>query len=184
MPEAIGSGEGAAWDDVMDMGVILQGTTPGVKDAKETREICADELFIGDQFLHRFGGSFKQRGVGRPLVLADEAAQALWDGKGEHEMVTGELAFELFVQLLPALLVLTGGAMAVSTGAMDPMELAALLALIQGDPTGLGTTGDDGIDDFAVRFRHDLGIALQVLRAEGSEDLIDCGHDLSPPLPD
>src|SRR5512136_1534154 len=98
----------------MDMGVKLKGTAPGMKDAKETREICADELFIGYQLFNRFGGSFKQGGVGRPLVLTDETAQALRDGKGEHEMVTWELAFELFVQPLPALVVLTGGAMAIS----------------------------------------------------------------------
>jgi hypothetical protein len=35
-----------------------------------------------------------------------------------------------------------------------------------------------------VRFRYDLGIALQVLRAEGSEDFIDGGHSRVPPLPD
>ncbi len=38
MPEVIGVGEGAAWDDKMDMGVELEGPAPGVKDAKETRE--------------------------------------------------------------------------------------------------------------------------------------------------
>jgi len=41
VPEAIGGGEGAAGDDVMDMGVILEGSSPGVKDAEETREISA-----------------------------------------------------------------------------------------------------------------------------------------------
>jgi hypothetical protein len=35
-----------------------------------------------------------------------------------------------------------------------------------------------------VCFRHEVEIALQVLGAEGLEDLIDCGHSPSPPLPD
>jgi hypothetical protein len=140
----------------MDMGVIFEGTTPGVQDAEESREICSDELFIWDQFFNGFGGSFKQGGVGRPLVLTDEAAEALGDGKGEHEMVTWELAFQLFVQPLAALVVLTGRAMAISTGAMEAMKLAARLALIQGDPTGLGATGDDGIDDLSVCIGHFL----------------------------
>jgi len=83
MPEAIGGGESAAGYDVMDMGVILQGTTPGVQDAEEPREICADELFIRDKFLHRFGGGLEQGRVGCPLVVANEAAQTLRDGKGE-----------------------------------------------------------------------------------------------------
>ena len=74
VPEAIGRGEGAARDDVVDMGVKLEGPTPSVKDAKETREICSDELFIRDQFLHCFGGSLEQGRVGYSLVLTDGAA--------------------------------------------------------------------------------------------------------------
>jgi len=95
-----------------------------------------------------------------------------------------ELAFHLFLQPLAALMVLTGGAMAISTGPIDPMELATLLALIKGEATSLGATGDDGINDLVVCFRHEMGIALQVLGGEGLEDLIDCGHGSSPPLPD
>jgi hypothetical protein len=81
-------------------------------------------------------------------------------------------------------MVLTSGAMAISTGAIDPMELATLLALIKGDTADFGVTADDGIDDFAVYFRHDLGVAFEVLGAKGSEDLIDCGHGPVPPSPD
>lgn len=144
----------------MDMGVKIEGPPPGVKDAEKTREICSDELFIGDQLLHRFGGSFKQGRISYSLVLANEAAQTLRDGKREQEMVAGELSFHLFLQPLPALLVLTGGAMAISTRAIDPMELAALLALIEGDPTGLSATSEDGIDDLAVCLRHEMGKAF------------------------
>jgi hypothetical protein len=184
VPEAVGGGEGASGDDVMEVGVILQGTSPGVKDAEETREISADVMLIRSKFLHSFGGGLEQGRVRYPLVLTNEAAQILRDGKSEQEMVTGELPFHLFLQPQPGLMVLTSGAMAISTGAIDPMELATLLALIKGDTTSLGATADDGINDFAVYFRHDLGIAFQVLGAEGSEDLIDCGHGPSPPLPD
>jgi len=99
-------------------------------------------------------------------------------------MVTGELTFHPFLQPLPGLMVLASGAMAISTGAIDPMELATLLALIKGDTTSLGATADDGMDDFAVYFRHDLGVAFEVFGAKGSEDLIDCGHGRVPPSPD
>jgi len=184
VPEAIGGGEGAAGDDVMDMGVILEGSSPGVKDAEETREISADVMLIRSKFLHSFGGGLEQGRVRYPLVLTNEAAQFLRDGKSEQEMVTGELPFHLFLQPQPGLMVLTSGAMAISTGAIDPMELATLLALIKGDTTSLGATADDGINDFAVYIRHDLGVAFQVLGAEGSEDLIDCGHGPIPPLRD
>jgi hypothetical protein len=141
-------------------------------------------MFIQGKFLHSFGGGFEQGRVCCPLVVTDESAQILRDGEGEQEMVTGELPFHLFHQPLPGLMMLTSGAMTVPAGAIDPMELATLLALIKGETTGFGTTANDGVDDFAVCFRHDLGIALQVLGAEGSEDLIDCGHGPAPPSPD
>ena len=155
-----------------------------MKDAEETREISADVMLIRSKFLHSFGGGLEQGRVSHPLVFANEAAQILRDGKGEQEMMTGELAFDLFFQPLAGFMVLTRRAMAISTGAIDPMELATLLALIKGDTTSLGATADDGINDFAVYIRHDLGVAFQVLRAEGSEDLIDCGHGPIPPLRD
>ncbi len=98
--------------------------------------------------------------------------------------MTGELPLHLFVQPLSGFMMLTSGAMAISAGAIDPMDLAAFFALIKGNATEFGATADDGIDDFAVRFRYALGIALQVLRAEGSEDLIEGGHGRVPPLPD
>lgn len=81
-------------------------------------------------------------------------------------------------------MVLTRRAMAISTGAIDSMELATLFTLVEGNAADLGATGDDGIDDFTVPLRHDLGIPFQVLRTKGSEDLIDCGHGLGPPSPD
>ncbi len=97
MPEAIGGGEGAAGDDVMNMGVILEGSSPGVKDAEESREISADVMFIRSKFLHSFGGGLEQGRVRYPLVLTNESAQILRDGKSEQEMVTGELTFHLFL---------------------------------------------------------------------------------------
>ena len=184
VPETVGGGEGATGDDVMDMGVILQGSPPGMKDSEESREISADVMFIQGEFFDGLRGGLEQGRVSHPLIFTDEAAQFLRDGKGEQEMVTGELTLDLLFEPLPSLMVLTSGAMAISTGAIDPMELATLLALIKGDTTSLGATANDGIDDFAVCFRHEMGVAFQVLRAEGPEDLIDCGHGPTPPLPD
>jgi hypothetical protein len=55
VPEGIGGGKGAARDDVMDVGVKLQGPSPGVKDAEESGEISADVMVIRSKFLDRFG---------------------------------------------------------------------------------------------------------------------------------
>ena len=65
-------------------------------------------------------------------------------------MMTGELPFQLLFDPLPGLMVLTSRAMAISTGAIDPVELATLLALIKGETRSLGATGDDGINDLEV----------------------------------
>ena len=81
-------------------------------------------------------------------------------------------------------MVLTSRAMPVSTGAIDPMELATFFAPVKSETAGFGTTVDDGLDDFAVCFRHDLGVALEVLGPEGPEDFIDGGHGPVPPSPD
>ena len=68
-----------------------------MKDSKESREISADVMFIRGKFLHSFGGSLEQDRVSHPLVLTNESAQILRDGKSEQEMVTGELTFHLFL---------------------------------------------------------------------------------------
>ena len=96
-------------------------------------------------------------------------------------MVAGELPLELFFQPLPGLMVLSSGAMAISTGTISLMDRSTFFALVKGETAGFGATADDGLDDFAVCFRHDLGVAFQVLGAEGLEDLIDWGHGLVPP---
>jgi len=184
VPEAIGSGEGASGDDVVDMGMILQGSSPGVKDAEESRKISADVMLIQSKFLHSFGGGFEKGGVSHPLVFTNEAAQFLRDRKGNQEVMTGKLPFDLLFQPPSALMVLTSGTMAISTGAIDPMELATVFALVKCEATGLRTTADDGIDNLVVCLRHDLGVAFQVFGAKGSEDLIDCGHGRVPPSPD
>ena len=60
VPEAIGGGEGAAGDDVMDVGVILEGSAPGMEDPEEPREISADVVFISGEFFDGLGGGFEQ----------------------------------------------------------------------------------------------------------------------------
>ena len=164
MPEAVGGGEGTTGDDVMDMGVILQGTSPGVKDPEESWKITADVFFIRSQFLDGLGGGLEQGGVSHPLIFSNEAAQLFRDGKGEHEMMTGELTLHLFFQPLLGLMVLTSRAMAIAAGAIDQMGLATFFTLVEDEAAGFGATVDDGLDDFAVYFRHSLGVALQVLR--------------------
>jgi hypothetical protein len=130
VPEVIGGGEGAAGNDVMDMGVKLQGTSPGVKDPQESRKITADVLFIQSELLDGLGGGFKQGGVRRSLVFTDKVAKLFWDGKGYHEMVAGKLMLQPFVQPLLDFMILTSRAMAIAAGAINQMGLAAFFTLV------------------------------------------------------
>ena len=76
------------------MGMILQGSAPGMEHAEEAWEVGADMLGILGEFFDGLGGSLEQSGVAKALVLADERAQLLWDGKGDQEVVTRELALD------------------------------------------------------------------------------------------
>jgi hypothetical protein len=58
----------------MDMGVILKGSSPGVQDSKESREIAADVLFISGEFFDSLGGGLEEGRVSYSLVFADEVA--------------------------------------------------------------------------------------------------------------
>lgn len=50
MPGAIARADGAACNNVVDVGVILKGSAPGVEHAEEARQIAADVLGIGGEF--------------------------------------------------------------------------------------------------------------------------------------
>jgi hypothetical protein len=54
-------------------------------------------MFIRGKFFHSFGGGLEQCRVSCPLVFANESAQNFRDGKSEQEMMTGELALDLFL---------------------------------------------------------------------------------------
>lgn len=60
--------QAAARDDVVDVGVVLELTAPGLQDTEEARELGADETGIVGQPLQGIGGSLKQGVVGNLLV--------------------------------------------------------------------------------------------------------------------
>ena len=67
-----------------------------MKDAKETRQVGADVMWIGGEFFNRFRGGLKQCRVSGALVFAHQGAQVFRHREGEKEMVRGELAVDLF----------------------------------------------------------------------------------------
>ena len=110
------------------------------------------------------------------LVFAHKATQAFWHREGEKEMVGGELALDLFFEPLSSLMLLASRAVAIATGAIELMRPSAAFALVKGQAAGFGTAADDGIDGFEVCFRHQVGVALEVLGAVCAKDFIDGSH--------
>lgn len=164
--------------------MVLQGSSPGVQDTEEAGEIGTDVVLIEGQFFDGVRGGLEQSGVSHALVLSNEGAQRFWDRKRHEEMVAGELALDLFFEPLLSLRVLASWAMAIAAGAIELVGLGAGFALVKRNAAGFGTTGHDGIDDFAVNLGHSRGVALKVLGSEGGKDFMDGGHGRVPPLRD
>ena len=155
-----------------------------MQDTEEAGDICTDVILIEGQFFDGVRGCLEQSGVSHALVLPHEVAQRFWDRKGNQEMVAGELAPDLFFKPLLSLMVLASWAMAIAAGAIELVGLGAGFALVKCNAAGFGTTGHDGIDDFAVCSRHAVGVTLEVLGSEGCKDFMDGGHGRVPPSRD
>lgn len=58
------------------------------------------------------------------------------------------------------------------------MGFSASLALIEGGAESLGSAVDDGVDDLEVIGGHGPCVAMDIVWAVGSEDVIDGSHGL------
>ena len=155
-----------------------------MKNSEEARQIGADVLLIRGKFSDGLRGGLKQSRVSDALVFAHKGAQFFRDRKGDEEVGSGELALEVFFKPLSCFMLLAGRAMAIATGAIELMGVAAGFALVEGQAAGFGAAGNYRIEDFAVDFRHAGGVTFEVLGAEGLEDLIEGGHGPVPPSRD
>ena len=124
--------DGAARDDVVDVGVELELSSPGMEYAEEAWQISPNEFWVRSELFHGSGGSCKQGGVGQALVAADEGTELLRDGEGDEEVMCGELAVELALEPLAGFSMLTLRAVTVAAAAVHDMGPAALLAVVEG----------------------------------------------------
>jgi len=147
MPGVVLGRDGSPGDDIVDVGMIVELTAPGVKDAPEAWEIGSDVPGIGSQGGHGLGRGCEHGTVSGALVAADEGVELLWSGEGDQEVGPWHLPLHLIMEPLMGLVVLAGGAVAVSAGAEVEVGLPTTLTLIEGGSQGLGSTVDDGADD-------------------------------------
>jgi len=171
----------AARDDVVDVGMILELTAPGLEHAEEACQIGADKAVVFGQQLQGLGGGLKQGVVGGFCVGADEVPQLLRHGKSDQEIVCGEASGHLLGEPLLGFMVLAVGAVPIAAGALDEMALVAGSAEVEGKAELTASAVGDGLDDFSVFVGDALAVALEVLGCELREDLFDGAH--APNLP-
>ena len=93
------------------------------------------------------------------MVGADEAAELLGDGEGDHEVVHGQNLFELLFKPFVGFTFLADGAVAVAAGAVDPMQVAAFFAVVCVLPIASGAACADGAEDFFMIRGHTIAVA-------------------------
>ena len=86
------------------------------------------------------------------------------------------MAIELCLQSFTGFVVLTIGAMAVATGAINHMPLAALGTLIDTSAIMIRAAIDDGIDDLSVVSGYVITETLDIFRAVCLKDCFNRRH--------
>ena len=109
-------------------------------------------------------------------MTADEASEVLRHGKGDHEMMSGQLTIQLRLQPLSGFMVLAIGTMPVAAAAIYHVLFTAFGALIDGSAIMIRAAVDDGIDDFAMLRRDGLPKLVDILRRVGLEDVFNRCH--------
>jgi hypothetical protein len=97
-------------------------------------------------------------------------------------MMAWKLPLHLLFQPLSRLVVLTGRAMAIATGAIHEVGFPALLAAVERSTASFGAAVTDGLHGFPMLVWDGFTIALQVLGTEDAEEVVDLFHATAPPL--
>jgi hypothetical protein len=66
-----------AWDNAVQMRVVLQGLPPSVQH-RDCANLCTEVTWLGGDVAHRFGRSVEQDGVDRTLVLERDLRHRRW----------------------------------------------------------------------------------------------------------
>jgi hypothetical protein len=173
-------GEAPARDDVVDVRVVLELSTPGMQDTSKSWEVGPDETLVFRQPFEGRGRRLKQGLVRETLMRANERSEGLRDGEGEQEVWSRQLFVQVVLEPLLGFMLLTLRAVAVATGMMDAMVPPTVWALIEAVAVVPTLAVLDGTDDLAVG-GGEMGKAVEVLRGKSVEDLAEVGHDRGLP---
>lgn len=150
----------------------LELLSPGMENAGKAGKIGSQEMIVFGKGLQGFGRGMKEGFIACFLMSTDKVTQFLRHGEGDQEVGTRDLPIKLFFEPLPGFVMLALGAVAVSTGSEDVMDLAAVVAFIDGHAVKLGAALDHGLDGFLVVGGHVVSIAFDILGAVSAEDFV------------
>jgi len=179
-PSGVVGGDGAAGDDEVQVGMVLQLGAPGMEDRQAADMAAAEEPRVTGQLLQRRNGAGEERGIAGALVAPDDAPQGLGHRDGEQEVVARQQFLLLGAQPVPRLVVLTCRTVTVAAGAGQGMRGTALVAAVHGRAVGAVATVLDRAHDLLVHLGHAITVSFEVFRAKGAEDLLDGAHERIP----
>jgi hypothetical protein len=141
----------------MNMGVVVQLTGPGVKDAEQT-QWAAEELGFGGHGLKGGSGLFKEEVQEVLLLGIAESTQLLGQSKGDQEVGHRKDPCLLFLTPASRRGLPASGASSMLTGMVGQMAMTAG-TMIEMSPPLFGAAREDGPDRCFLR-RQDLGTKL------------------------
>ena len=112
-------GEPTAWDDVMEVGGVLELPAPGMEDAGKAREVRPEKARVFGEACEGVRGGLAQGRIGSALRRAEKGAEGFGDGAGEEKVRPGKLCVELFVEPVRRFMLRTLGAVAIAAGVGD-----------------------------------------------------------------
>jgi hypothetical protein len=171
--------EATARNEVVEVGVVRELPAPGMQDAGETWEVGADTTLVFGEAFESEGRGVEQGLVGEAWMGAEEGTEGLGDSKGDEEVRPWELSLQVMRKPLLGFVLLALGAVAIATGMMDAVLVATAWALREAVAIVPALAVLDGAEDLAVRGGQ-MGLALQGLWGEGSEDVTPGDHGRRP----
>lgn len=99
----------------MQMRMLVQISTPRMQDTGHTQVAGPEVLGIFRKLHHRRIGRVEDRSVAVARMTADEAANLLWYGEGDHEVGAGQQASLLFLEPSSRLMTLARRTVAIAT---------------------------------------------------------------------
>ena len=168
-----------ARDNVVDVGVVLELSAPGVQDPGAPREVGADEPLVCGEACEGERRGVEHGVVREALMGADEGAQGLGDREGEEQVRPGELLLQVGVEPRRGCMLRALGTVPVATGMLDAVVLATAVALREAMSIVAALAVLDGAEDLSVG-GGEMGGALQGLWCAGSEDVTQGRHGRHP----